>query len=215
MADTSYSELLTATVEMNLSTFAAKMREADASVDAISTKGRRTNIFATIGHEMVVEGVKAMSGFAEKVMVESLVEVPKHTGVLEASADISRPVRVGNRVRVTMGYGYGDDINEEGRRASQYALPVHEIYDASHEEPTKDHFLLDPLLLEASRFGPSISAAIRRTVLGNRITTMVRSTQWSAEILGTSDLGALTNIPSYAPGERTVRGEGGRFVASR
>lgn len=167
----SYSELVTATVELNLSDFEAKMKAADAAVKSFAAGTKKTGnagSFSFTGKEMIDAAKAAMVKFTEDVMTDSLVEVPKDTNTLADSSASFAPVKVGNRIRVEMGYGYGDEINPKTkRRASQYALPVHEIYDAEHEPPTKSHYLIDPLLERARFFGADLGVAMRAAATGS------------------------------------------------
>ena len=212
MTDRSYAELLTAAVELNLTDFQAKMRTADAAVDALSDEKKKTTTFEGIGSEMVAAAVDAMWKFSEDVMTQSLVEVPKDTLVLQNSADTVPPVRIGNRVKVSMGCGYGDEVNPiTGRIAAQYAIPVHEIYHAEHEPPTKDHFLLDPLILEAGTLGAKMAVQMKMAAAGRSRLTLLESTG-ADTVLNLDYTGTpVAEAPSYGGGP-SLRGPGGRFI---
>lgn len=218
MADASYSELLTARVEVNLSDFEAKMRAADLAVDAFASGfrnkySRRGSTYSAVGHDMIGAATRGLLEFAEKVMVDSLVEVPKHTGVLEDSADILPPKRIGNRVSVTMGYGYGEARNEDGRTAAQYALPVHELYDATHEPPTKDHFLTDPLFARAGDFPATLAIMMKQSAsraLPERY--QFGRTDQTVTTVFTTDSGDVDLVEGTVT-PWGLRGPGGRFIA--
>jgi len=95
-------------------------------------------------------------------MEQSLAEVPKDTLTLMRSARIEPPELSDGSVRVTMGYGYGDEVNPETLLpGSEYAVPVHERTEARHAPPTKAGFLLGPVLEHASELGPTMAASIR------------------------------------------------------
>lgn len=169
----SYSEKLIATVELNLSDFREKMHAADAAVDAVAKSsdkkvertGNRT--FTSTGNAMIDAAITAMNEFAQEVMGDSIFECPEDTGVLVESARVEGAVKEGKRIKVRMGYGYGDAINPKTKRtADQYALPVHEIYYAEHQAPTKDHYLIDPLLQHARSYGSDLGLSMRMAAEG-------------------------------------------------
>lgn len=170
MADGSYSELLTAAVELNLSDFREKLKAADVVVDSMargSKRSRRGESFQMAGDDLILAAVKELKVFSQKVMMDSIHECPDDTGVLWRSGRVQTPKKTGKRVKVEMGYGYGDEVNPKTRRvAAQYAWPVHEIYDAEHEPPTKDHFLIDPLLDHARTFQADLAVAMRNATAG-------------------------------------------------
>jgi hypothetical protein len=216
MNDSSYDELLTATVEVETSNFEAMMKLADLAVDkfkaGLKTEGKGTT-YSKVGHNMIAGAVIGMERFANKVMVESLAECPEVSGTLKDSHDVLQPVRVGNKIRLEMGYGYGDAPSPvDGRRASQYAVPVHEIRDATHLPPTKDHFLIDPLLMNAAEFGSGIAAEMR---VGAETTKVLGGPDRSVTIVpGYRPAGVATEIPSMRIGQTMIKGPGGRFVGS-
>jgi hypothetical protein len=214
--DQSYDELLTAKVEVNLSDFEAVMRLADMSLDKVrKAAGLKTptTVYKQRGREMIAAAVVGMDRFANEVMVDSLAECPEDSGTLKESHDVLPPTRVGNRIKIEIGYGYGDQPSPvNGRRASQYALPVHEIWYAEHEPPTKSHFLIDPLMLHASRFGPGLAAVMRSHLRGERVSTTVVGGEGEAFIIP-GPAGAITDVSAYGGG-RSVRGPGGRFTGA-
>lgn len=81
-------------------------------------------------------------------------------GVLRRSARVFAPVTTGTEITVLMGYGFGAEVNQEGRIAAAYAVPVHEILHAKHKPPTKAKFLEDPVLDASSRLGDNLAAQI-------------------------------------------------------
>jgi hypothetical protein len=83
-------------------------------------------------------------------------------GTLRRSARVFPPVQNPNGASVTLGYGYGDEVNPAGRRAIEYAVPVHERHELEHDPPTKSGYLLDPLLAAAPRLGPELAATAKR-----------------------------------------------------
>lgn len=176
----SYHEKLIASVEINLSDFQEKMKAADLAVQTIAkTTDRRVEVisksFSNTGNTMINAAIEAMDEFAQEVMGDSIFECPEDTGVLVRSARVEGATKVAKRIKVKMGYGYGDEINPDTKRtADQYAWPVHEIYDAEHEPPTKDHFLIDPLLEHARTYGTDLAAAMRNSVEGTYEQHLIR-----------------------------------------
>jgi hypothetical protein len=84
-------------------------------------------------------------------------------GTLRRSARVFAPRRTPNEVSVEFGYGFGEEVNPAGRLAAEYAVPVHERSDLEHEPPTKSHFLLDPMLQEASTFEADLAIRMQET----------------------------------------------------
>jgi len=82
-------------------------------------------------------------------------------GTLRRSARVFPPTVSGNRSTVTLGYGYGEEINPAGRVAAEYAVPVHERSEVHHPHG-KSHFLLDPVLAFADRFGSKLKDAAQK-----------------------------------------------------
>ncbi len=80
-------------------------------------------------------------------------------GTLRRSARVFPPVNTGNESSVTLGYGFGTEVNPAGRMASEYAVPVHERSELHHRPPTHSHFLLDPLLRFSSQLGARLKEA--------------------------------------------------------
>lgn len=81
-------------------------------------------------------------------------------GVLRRSARVFAPVKTGTEISVLMGYGFGSEVNQEGRIAAAYAVPVHEILQAKHKPPTKAKYLEDPVLAHAGDLGEHLAARI-------------------------------------------------------
>ena len=99
------------------------------------------------------------------IMYQSQIEVPVDTGTLKASARVMEPETFGTTVTVTLGYGYGEELNPKtGERAIQYAIPVHERMEVRHEPPTKAKFLEDPALVYEPFLGPTLALWITRAV---------------------------------------------------
>lgn len=82
-------------------------------------------------------------------------------GTLRRSSRVFKTVVHGNEMTVTMGYGFGEEENPAGRRAIEYAVPVHERHELNHEPPTKSGFLQDPLHASIPQMGPHLSAAVK------------------------------------------------------
>ena len=104
-------------------------------------------------------------------------------GVLRRSARVFAPVTTPNEVSVLMGYGFGSELNREGRIAAAYAVPVHEIAQAHHKPPTKYKYLEDPLFSHASHLAEDIKRNI--SLEGVSPTAIL-----GAETLSGEDLGA-------------------------
>jgi hypothetical protein len=198
--DSSYDELLTATVELDTASFEAALKMADMATEAFKkSAGSRVKSRSNsdVGQGMIAGAVQGMEVFANRVMVSSLAETPEVSGTLKESHDIEPPRRSGRKIRITMGYGYGDEPSPvDGRRASQYAVPVHEIRDATHMPPTKDHFLLDPLLEHSAEFGPGVASFMR--IGAQRTTAVVGGPDRSVTL--TDLVGLPTGVPSIGGG---------------
>jgi hypothetical protein len=122
--DSSYDELLTATVELDTASFEAALKMADMATEAFKkSAGSRVKSRSNsdVGQGMIAGAVQGMEVFANRVMVSSLAETPEVSGTLKESHDIEPPRRSGRKIRITMGYGYGDEPSPvDGRRASRY-----------------------------------------------------------------------------------------------
>ena len=81
-------------------------------------------------------------------------------GVLRRSARVFAPAEAGTEISVLMGYGFGSEVNQEGRIAAAYAVPVHEILHAKHKPPTQAKYLEDPVLAHSGQFGDNLAARI-------------------------------------------------------
>lgn len=221
MADHSYHEKVTAKVELNLRDWEAKMLAADLAVDSFAAgtsykKTGSTGSFQVVGMEIVRAAVTALNKFANDVMEDSLEEVPKDTMVLANSAATFDAERKGNRIVVEMGYGYGDEINPKTKRmADQYALPVHEIFYAEHDPPTKSHYLIDPLLDNARRFQADIVIAMKSVTEGGRSYTLIRGGPRGVG-LEHDYAGVPTNVPAIGGGKmfRGKPGNAGQFAGA-
>lgn len=104
-------------------------------------------------------------------------------GTLRRSARVFAPVETTTEISVLMGYGFGSEVNPEGRIAAAYAVPVHEIAEAKHKPPTKYKYLEDPLLEHASVLGEELQ---RKVSLEGVSPTAILG----AETLSGEDLGA-------------------------
>lgn len=104
-------------------------------------------------------------------------------GVLRRSARVFAPVTTETEVSVLMGYGFGSEVNQEGRIAAAYAVPVHEIRDAKHKPPTKYKYLEDPLFAHASHLGENLKKNIS-------LEGVAPTASLGAEVLSGEDLGA-------------------------
>ncbi len=82
-------------------------------------------------------------------------------GTLRRSSRVFPPVRSPDGASVTVGYGFGDEVNPAGRRAREYAIPVHERHELRHNPPTKSGYLIDPLLANAPRMGEALAVSAR------------------------------------------------------
>ena len=99
------------------------------------------------------------------IMNESQREVPVEFSILKASARVLEPVVVGDSMVVTVGYGYGEEVNpRDGKTAAGYAIPVHERLELHHEPPTKAKFLEDPALAYAPRLEETLAIFITRAL---------------------------------------------------
>ncbi len=98
-------------------------------------------------------------------------------GTLRRSARVFPPVRDPNGVSVTVGYGFGEEVNPAGRRAAEYAVPVHERHELRHNPPTKSGYLLDPLLANAPRMGEHLAASAREGGSGTSAMSEVAGTE--------------------------------------
>ena len=93
-------------------------------------------------------------------------------GTLRRSARVFPPDRAADGVSITVGYGFGDEVNPAGRRAVEYAIPVHERHDLRHNPPTKSGYLLDPLLANAPRMGEALTVAAHGSLSGGAMGTV-------------------------------------------
>lgn len=117
--------------------------------------------FSEAGAQIVASLEAGMVKIAEEIMTVSLEEVPKEEGVLARSARIM-PIERTERTRsITFGYGFGDEVNSDGRVAGDYAVPVHERLEAKHAPPTKAKFLEDPVIVAAATMEENLAVTIR------------------------------------------------------
>lgn len=117
--------------------------------------------FEDAGEEIITAAIMGMQEVAVNIMTESLEECPVLSGTLKRSARIQPVEQRGYRFLITMGYGYGDEVNNQGKTADEYAVPVHEILEKKHPPPTKAKFLEDPVVLHAQALGETMRSVIR------------------------------------------------------
>ncbi len=118
--------------------------------------------------ECPISGPETYGGYyrtirGKKVRFEEPIYMEGDNGTLRRSARVFPPDRTTNRISVTVGYGFGEEVNPAGRLAAEYALPVHERSELRHHPPTKSHFLLDPLLAYAAHYSASLAASARES----------------------------------------------------
>jgi hypothetical protein len=104
-------------------------------------------------------------------------------GTLRRSARVFAPVKTATEITVLMGYGFGEEVNPEGRIAANYAVIVHEDPTHKHLPPTKYKYLEDPANEWASHAEESLSADIN-------LEGVNPYTPLGDEVLSGEDLGA-------------------------
>lgn len=116
--------------------------------------------------ETMLKGLAAglyQAGIA--IMRDSQHEVPVEFAILKASGRVLEPVTDGRTIVVTLGYGYGEEVNpRDGKTAAGYAIPVHERLDVRHDPPTKAKFLEDPVLAYIPFYEETLAASITRAL---------------------------------------------------
>lgn len=122
--------------------------------------------FESSGEAIIKGAMLGMEAFGYKVMNQSLQQAPIESGTLRRSAKVNPAENTGTRLRLVMGYGYGDEVNPQGKTAADYAVPVHEIMEKKHPPPTKSHFLIDPLLENSKLLEPYMAGMARYSVEG-------------------------------------------------
>lgn len=123
--------------------------------------------FADAGRRLIDGAAAGLYQAAVDIMYVSQDQVPVETATLKSSARINEPVLVANALTLSLGYGYGEEVNPDtGQRAAQYAIPVHERTELKHEPPTKAKFLEDPALAYESAFGGTIAMWMQRATRG-------------------------------------------------
>jgi len=114
----------------------------DKLVKAIRQAGDRGE--SEIGAGIFQEG--------EQIMTESKGIVPVLTAALKDSGIVEKPVRQGNTITVTLGYG---------GPAAQYAIFVHEDLTAKHTSGQSAKFLSIPFKKRSKTFGNRLANRIR------------------------------------------------------
>ena len=115
--------------------------------------------------ECPISGPETYGGYyrtirGERVRFDEPIYLEGDNGVLRRSNRVFAPVRTPDEVSVTIGYGFGSEVNPQGRIAAEYAVIVHERAEARHDPPTKDHYLSDPVLAHEASFAASIAARV-------------------------------------------------------
>ena len=121
--------------------------------------------------ECPISGPETYGGYyrtinEERVRFDEPIYLEGDAGVLRRSNRVFAPVRTPNEVSVTLGYGFGSEVNPQGRIAAEYAVIVHERHDARHDPPTKSGYLKDPVDAFAARMAGSLAA---RVALGDLV----------------------------------------------
>jgi hypothetical protein len=109
----------------------------------------------------------ALFAQGQRLLIESLQQVPVDTGALRASGSVSLPEATGDRLTVTVSYGGA---------AKDYAVPQHERLDYQHTVG-KAKYLEEPFLalrdsIEAA-LGTAVEAAITKHVQRRGRTSLV------------------------------------------
>lgn len=115
------------------------------------------------------EGIIARAGrglyqAGTMVMEASQPFVPVEYGTLKRSGHVEEPVEDGDRLVVTVGYGYGTEVGPDGQTADQYAVYVHEIARYQHAPPTMYKYLEVP----ARAFEPQLPVVLGEAIRGER-----------------------------------------------
>lgn len=98
----------------------------------------------------------------ERIMEQSKRLVPVDTGALRSTGHTALPVRDGNKITVTLGYG-GPAGAAFGGREVGYAIYVHENLTARHKVG-QAKYLEQPALEAVSGMATRIAAALRREI---------------------------------------------------
>lgn len=104
---------------------------------------------------------------ASGILAASMPLVPVDTGALRASGYVSEPLREGNRITVTVGYGgVASKINPKtGESTAGYALYVHENLEAFHKVGTAKYLEL-PFNAATRDMSTRIVRNIRNRLMG-------------------------------------------------
>ena len=93
---------------------------------------------------------RAVYRFAQIEMTEMKRLVPVDTGALKGSGFVEQPVRTGNKVTLTLGFGGA---------AADYAIPVHEDLEAFHRVG-QAKYVEQPLAESAAHFPSRVAADV-------------------------------------------------------
>lgn len=100
-------------------------------------------------------GAAGLARTANVIFDQSQEEVPRDTGTLARSGQVSNPRLEGYNAVVEISYG---------GPAAEYALWVHENLEAYHVPPTKAKYLEGPVLRHINTLGAKINEEIERSI---------------------------------------------------
>lgn len=109
------------------------------------------------GREAAKTAGRAIHDEALEAFAESQRQVPRDTGTLAGSGNVTSPFLEGNAVVVEIGYGGA---------AAPYALIVHEDLEARHDAGKKAKYLEDPVTAQTNGMGARITDKIESTIRG-------------------------------------------------
>lgn len=114
---------------------------------------------ASLGRQLYQEG--------EGIMAQSKPLVPVDTSALRSSGYVAQPVRVGDVIRVELGYGGpAAKINPKtGESVDAYALIVHENLEAHHKVGIAKYLEL-PFLQAQRGMSARVAAGVRADMRG-------------------------------------------------
>ena len=88
-------------------------------------------------------------------------------GTLRRSGRVFPPTKESDRITVTIGYGFGEELNPAGHLAAEYAVPVHEKSELHHTPPEQSHYLLDPVVAFGSEMGAYLAGKAKESPSGD------------------------------------------------